>query len=488
MEQANNDAAENPPKDVRNKIIRLMLDNGDFRLELVTRSVYWFTQFYFGPRFEHETAEFHREIFGVLQQPRDDTFVLAAGRGLGKSTTAGLCYVLWSVLSGRKHFVVLMSATQRQSDQSLRNVRDELETNALLMEDFGPFQDDKDQWGRPGLVLKKFDSKIMAASMEQTIRGMRHRHYRPDLFVLDDIEDSSSVKSADSRNRLLEWYRRDIVPAGSENTRIVVLGGILHENSFVSEMKKLIGKKEIDGVYRQYSFLKESGEAMWPERYVDKEAVERLKRKVGNDIAWRQEYLLQIVSAEDRVIPHEWLEGQDYAELPGREYLARTIISVDPASSKKKSADFTAIVVLGEYHVGDRRKICIHPHPINERLSGMEIEENITALYGLHSRQGYVEVVVETTSQNYLTERLASRGINTVELRPGGDKRERLRMAGAPVQAKMVFFHETGCEELKRQILGFAHEPHEDLVDAFSQGINHIMAGLFDPYPEVYAA
>jgi predicted phage terminase large subunit-like protein len=162
------------------------------------------------------------------------------------------------------------------------------------------------------------------------------------------------------------------------------------------------------------------------------------------------------------------------------------VISVDPASSKKKHADCTAIIVFGEYHVEGKRKIYIYPNPVNQKLSGMEIEEKIVALYNLCGKLGPTEILIETTSQNYLTERLVKQhGMKAREYRPKGDKRERLLMAGAAVQAKLIFFPKDKCEELKAQLIGFGYERFDDLVDSFSQGVNEIITDPFDPYPKV---
>lgn len=467
------------------EIVQRMIDDRDFRYWLCRDSLYWFSIYYFWKPSFAGTPNFHREILHDLENLKEETYLIAAGRGMGKSTLANLYYVLWRILCREEKFVVLLSRTQRQADQLLENVRDELEDNDRILDDFGPINKVNDQWGRAGLEIGNYDAKIIAGSMEQSLRGMKHRHHRPRLFVLDDIEDSASVKSAEAREKLLDWYHRDVVPAGDEYTRIVILGGILHPNSFVSFIKKAILDKKLPGLYREYPFLDEQGRCLWPERYPDQEAIDKLRLKAGSDIAWRQEYLLQVVSAEDQVIRYEWLEGQDYEELPDHKHLARILISVDPASSKKKSADQTAIIVFGEYHFDEKRQIYIYPNPINERLSGMEIEEKIIALYNLYGKQGPTRVLVETTSQNYLTERLRNKGVSVSEYRPRGDKGERLLMAGAAVQAKMVFFPKNSCEDLKAQLIGFSYERFDDLVDSFSQGVNEIMIEAYDPYPKV---
>ena len=284
------------------------------------------------------------------------------------------------------------------------------------------------------------------------------------------------MKSAEAREKLLEWYQRDIVPAGDEYTRIVILGGILHPNSFVSFIKGLILERKLPGIYREYPFLDKDDKCLWSERYPDQKSIDLLRLKIGSDIAWRQEYLLQVVSAENQVIPHEWLEGQDYDEMPDSKYFCRTVISVDPASSKNEEADPTAIVVISEFIRGDKREFYIHPNPVNERLSFHEIKEKVKELYRFHGQRGAVQVLVESVAaQQYLSQELSREGIYVKACPVRGDKHARLLMAAAPIQAKMVYFPRKGCELLKQQLIGFGYEPKDDLADAYSQGINELM-------------
>ncbi len=466
---------ENLPKDQREEIIRRMVEDPVFRRAICEGSLYWFSQYYFHKEGNARTPDFHREILNDLQNLVDETYVIAAARGMGKSTLANLIYALWRILCKDEKFVIILSATQRQSDVLLENVRDELEDNDHITEDFGPVKRSTDQWGRAGLEVGNYDAKIIAGSVEQSIRSLKHRQYRPGLFILDDVEDATSVKSSDAREKLLERYVRDIVPAGSEDTKIVILGGILHQNSFVAHMKKLILEKKVRGLYREYPFFK-NGACIWPERFPDQEAIDRLRLKSGSEIAWRQEYLLEVISTEDAVIKPEWLEGQDYDDMPDDADLRRILISVDPAVSEDDKAAFTAIVIFYEYVIKGKTKLYIAAHPVNERLSFHDINERIKNLYRVHAARGPVEVVVEgIAAQQYITQELGRDGIYARPVTVKGDKRERLAMAGAAVQAKLVYFHRTGCEALKEQLIGFGYELYKDLADAFSQGINELL-------------
>lgn len=463
---------EQLPKDQREEIIRRMVEDPVFRRGLCESSIYWFAQYYFHRPEHTETPEFHREILQDLQNLKDETYVLAAGRGMGKSTLANLIYALWRVLCKNEKFVIIMSGVQRQSDQLLENVRDELEENERIIEDFGPVKRSTDQWGRAGLEIGNYDAKIMAGSVDQPIRSIKYRQYRPGTLILDDIEDSVTVKSPENRAKLLERYERDIVPAGYEDTKVVILGGILDRNSFVAHMKKMIQEKKIRGLYREYPLIGKDGKCLWPERYPDEEAINKLRQKTGNDIAFRQEYLLEVISTDDQVIHQEWLEGQDYDEFPDFNDLRRILISVDPAVSDDDRAAYTAIVVFYEFTVSGRQKLYVAANPVNERLTFHEMQERIKNLYFIHASRGPVKVVVEgVAAQQYISQELGRNGIRVEACAVKGDKKERLAMAGGAIQAKLVYFHRAGCETLKTQLVEFDYSSFKDLADAFSQGV-----------------
>lgn len=71
----------------------------------------------------------------------------------------------------------------------------------VLKADIGPFEEVSDEWGADSIVISNYGARIMAVSTEQSIRGIRHGQYRPDLVICDDIEDLNSVKTRDGRER-----------------------------------------------------------------------------------------------------------------------------------------------------------------------------------------------------------------------------------------------------------------------------------------------
>ena len=69
----------------------------------------------------------------------------------------------------------------------LKNLRTELENNHLLRHDLGPFREEEDEWRNTSLVISNYEARIMAVSVDQSVRGIRHKQHRPDLIICDDI-------------------------------------------------------------------------------------------------------------------------------------------------------------------------------------------------------------------------------------------------------------------------------------------------------------
>jgi hypothetical protein len=195
----------------------------------------------------------------------------------------------------------------------MMNLRRELESNAVLKNDLGPFREESDEWGSSSLVFSNSNARITAGSSEQSIRGLRHNQHRPDLIICDDVEDIASTKTREGRNKTYQWLTSEVIPAGDRNTRLVVIGNLLHEDSLLMRIKEDVEKERISGIFKAYPLI-ENGKILWPGKYPSMEDIEKEKKKAGNEFAWQREYLLNIVPAEDQAIHLQWFHF--YNELP----------------------------------------------------------------------------------------------------------------------------------------------------------------------------
>ncbi|MFH1990239.1 MAG: hypothetical protein ABIJ19_00010 [Patescibacteria group bacterium] len=448
-----------------------MAKDQSFRIALAKKSHFWFFHFYFSHYVTFPTADFQREIFKITEDENNGMAVIVAFRGSSKSTICNLSFTLWSILGKmQKKYVIILGLTQRQARQHLINIKKELEQNALLKSDLGPFKEETDEWGGYSLVIPKYEARISAASTEQGIRGSRHLQYRPDIIIADDIEDLQSVRTQEGRDKTYQWFKGDILPAGSSDLKVIVIGNLLHEDSLIKRLQEEIEEEKLKGIYREFPLIEEKFGILWPGKYPDMESVEAERQKLSDESAWQREFLLKIIPAEDQVIKREWIQYYKNDEFPSFKFdkYSWTKIGIDLAISEKSSADYTAMVIgslFGRY--GDI-KLYIHPFPVNERL---DFPATVTKAKELADTAGpkRCELLIEEVAyQKALTQQLRrdwyfAKGVGV----NGMDKRTRLSLVSQFIKDGKILFPRKGAEKLIEQIVGFGAEKHDDLMDAF---------------------
>ena len=451
----------------KNKIIKKMLESSAFRREMTQRSLFYFFYCYFSEYVKTAVAPFHKDMFAVLQKHHPVT-IIAGFRGSAKSTIATISLPIWSMLTGRKKYVLIIGQTRPRADKNLLDIKYQLERNRMLVNDLGPIKEEPTPWGMSGLTLNTINARIESLSVDQPVRGVLFRGNRPDLIILDDVEDIQSVKTKEGRQKLYEWFTGELLPARGDNPQIVLVGNVLHNDSLVSRLIQQIDSGERAGVYRKYPLIGEDGEPLWKAKYPTEESIEQLRKETGDKVAFEREYMLNIISTDEQVIHLEWI--QSYTKMP-RVGLRSIAIGIDLAVSEKTSADCTAMVVGHIYGHGKNMKIYIQPNPINERITFPVQIEYIKSLVATqkqkHSRVklyiedvGYQRALIQVFESNkYDVEGVSVRG---------SDKTTRLRLTTSLLEEGRILFPEQGCEELIEQLIGFGKEKHDDLSDAFA--------------------
>jgi len=453
------------------EIVEVMMKDKRVRLAILKKSHKCFFRYYFSPEYtEYETAPFHEEIFQMTQDADIRMAVVLGFRGCGKSTLLGLSFPIWAILGEQKiKYVLIISKTQHKAQMMLQMLKYIFETNEKLKKDLGPFSEERNGWNLTSLYIPKYRAKITAASTEQSIRSYRHMQHRPQLIICDDLEDLESVKTAEGRDKVYSWMTGDLIPAGNKNTRIFVIGSLLHNDCLIRRFQKEIYEHKRDGTYLEVPFLDENRKPAWKSKFPNEESVTMEKKRIGNEIAWMREYMLKVVPEEGQIVKLEWLKYYDVfpeeSILPYR----YTIIGIDPAVSTKDSAHFTAMVAISVYGYGQNFKLFVHPNPINDRLSFEAIKNRAKFLSQNLGRGSLGQVIVENfAAQDYLVQDLKTANLPAQGFKGQGDKRERLIAGASLLEQGRVYFPRQGAEKLIEQLLGFGSEKYDDLVDALS--------------------
>lgn len=449
---------------------RIKNDRGVRRI-LAKRSHYWFFSIYLNHYIQYQFAPFHHEMFYISESLDIQLATLVAFRGSGKSTIMTLSYPIWSVIGGQnKKFVLIVSQTQNQARLHLANIRRELEDNNLLKADIGPFKEVNDEWGVNSIVISNYNARISAVSTEQSIRGIRHGQYRPDLIICDDIEDLQSVKTRDGRERTFSWFNGEIAPVGDKTTKIIVVGNLLHEDSLIMKLKKLIDLERLNGKFYAFPLLNDNENIMWPGKYPSKEDIEILRKSIASESAYFREYLLKIISDEDRVVHHDWIHYYENIPSELEKNLRYIATGIDLAIKEKESSDYTAMVSVKVFGHGENLMIYILPYPINKRMDFPTTVDTAISLSRSLGGGYYTKLFAEDVGyQGSFVDQLVALNVPAEGVTvTGQDKRSRLALITHLIQQGKVLFPKKGAEELIEQLTGFGIEKHDDLADALS--------------------
>lgn len=203
----------------------------------------FFNRTYFPHYFSKPCSRLHKYfaerypamINRAVETGEGDKEANAAPRGNAKSTTGTFGLPLWCAAFRKRRYPLIVSETRSQGETFLSFIKLELETNERLQQDFPELCGEGPVW-RADQIITRNGVKVQAAGAGQKLRGLRHGNCRPDLVIVDDLENDESVESPDQRKKLEAWFFKALMKIGQPDTVFIVVGTILHYDSLLSRL------------------------------------------------------------------------------------------------------------------------------------------------------------------------------------------------------------------------------------------------------------
>jgi predicted phage terminase large subunit-like protein len=200
---------------------RLFLANADFQ---------FFCRFYLAHHFYRPLTAMHKEVCGDLEHLIDDPDVqkeaIAIFRGGGKTTIVSNAFPLWCLLFKKRRYIIIVQNSFEQAKRQLGTIKDELDFNERIKEDFG--NEHGDTWAEAEIITNSH-VLVQVIGAGSQIRGRKFGNARPDLIILDDMEDLESVQSEAQRSKQWQNLTQSIMPAGDpDRTKLLIVGNYLH--------------------------------------------------------------------------------------------------------------------------------------------------------------------------------------------------------------------------------------------------------------------
>lgn len=308
------------------------------RKEKGRQDLIWFGRYYLPEHFSAEPAGFHHELAEIVKtRPRGAP---AAPREHAKSTVMSLALPLQVICNRLRRFIVLIRDADDVAAAAVDEIRDELETNERIREDYGNLVGDR-KWAEDEFVTKNGVKVVGVGRGKRGLRGMRFGPFRPGLMILDDVEDEESTESKAQRKKTRTWFLRTVSNAVGPGGQIIVLGTILHPESLLAWLHKSRADVYYTKIWRAID--EKTGKLLWPAVW-PKDRLDAKKHEIGSR-AFEQEFQNNPGSEEDRIFDPAWWGYFDDSDV---EDLVFTIVgAIDPAIGQKKRNDETAATIWG---------------------------------------------------------------------------------------------------------------------------------------------
>lgn len=200
----------------------------------------YFVQNYF-PHYTQspDTSQLHDYLFATLPEllssPESEHCATGAPRGEGKSTLVTRLFTLYCLLTNQKRYIVLIMESLGQAYNMLEAIKAELETNPRIKMDFPDAFGIGTTWQAEQIICRN-SVKVQIAGSGKRLRGLVFGAYRPDLIILDDLENDEQVRSPEQRDKLHSWLTKTVLPLGAVGDKcdVIYIGTILHYDSVLA--------------------------------------------------------------------------------------------------------------------------------------------------------------------------------------------------------------------------------------------------------------
>jgi len=306
----------------------------------------FFIQFFLNEELTLPVPQFHIDIFKLMTSTNVDALCVAIPRDHAKTTLAKLA-TIWYFLFTEFRFIIYVSNTFNIARDAVNDIVSFLESENFVAV-FGPINW-KDEFAErrvgDGVYRFRLNGKICilrALGAKQQVRGVNVNNQRPQLAIVDDLEDNDNTATEDLQIKLKRWFYGPFKKCLDKfKNKIIHIGNLIGNKTLLMDHIK----SEF-WFSRLYGCLLSNGQPLWPEAW----SVEKLKRdyieykKAGMADVWYAEMMNMPISAGRGLITADQIE-YTAKMLPGE--IQMGFITLDLAISKKTWAHETAIVVHG---------------------------------------------------------------------------------------------------------------------------------------------
>lgn len=438
-------------------------------VQLTAKSIEGFTKSFLLKKYNKPTPipNFHREMWELCASDAK-RIAICAPRNHAKSTAITHAFTLASALFRNARYILIVSDTETQASNFLMDIKTELLENADLQDMFAVKRLIKDSV--TDIIVEMYDGwkfRITAQGAEQKVRGKKWGNQRPDLVIVDDLENDEMVESQERREKLRNWFFKALIPSLADDGRVIMVGTILHLDALLYRL--LSNKSWKTLFFKAHKSFDDFSELLWPEKWPETRLREERDEKINEGMpeVYSQEYLNNPLDQSEAYFKREDMlpmEEEDF--LVNKEMYA----GIDFAISDADKSAYTAIVVGG---IGPGNIL----HIVHVARFRGDADDIISQMLAIQQRYDIVQWKAEEGQISKaigpaLYRAMSEKGVylNIEPGIPGKDKRSRARSIQARLRAGAVKFYKktSWYPFFEEELLSFPKGAYKDQVDAIA--------------------
>lgn len=428
---------------------------------------------------KEKLGTFHKELCHFVTDNIHKKKLILIPRGHLKSTLVTIGYSVQQIAKNPNIRILILNATWQMAVDFVTEIKNHLTKNEYLKELYGDLANNPTEWSQDRITLQRTDQNIKgptvwASGIESNLVGSH-----PDLIIMDDLMTRDNTNTREAIEKIILRYKDalDLLEPGGQ---LIVIGTRWVESDLYSWfMDKDLGIRQsydimIKRAYTGDLITGEGFDSLWPAKFTLKELQDRQREKGWYEFS--AQYLNDPVPEEDADFKREWFQYYNYEEVRGQN--VKTIMSIDPAISLEKDADYTAITVwsidqFGNIFNRDLQRGHWKPSSI--------IEAIFTMYESWHPDMILLETVAYQKALAYsLREEMQARKrfLPIVEIKQHDKSKDQRIRSLQPLYAAKKVFHRKELSlnpYLEEELLKFPRARHDDIIDSLSMALDYLI-------------
>lgn len=416
-----------------------------------------------------------------LDVPKKYRDVYIAPRDAGKTTWLYGVLPLWAAAHRHYTFIAAFSDSGAQAEQHLASFRNELENNTLLQIDHPSLCTPKRRDGgvpvanNANQIYQRNEFTFIAKGIDSGALGMKVDTRRPQLIILDDIERGEGTYTPYQAEMRLKTVLDTVLPMNIF-ARIIIVGTVTMNGSIIHQMvKKAIEPSEDDPSWIEEENFKihyhapiiseDDGRerSMWPTRW----PLDFLK-SIQHTRSYKKNFENLPVSTDT-----EYWDDDDFQY--GDLHTSKTGLFIDPATTSKKSSDFTGLAVVGMSPPTEsfRLRRCLLKWAKAVKLPPDKLRDLVIQTLNDFPEIGVVVVEVNQGGDLWYTA-LHNLPVKLKVITVSEPKDQRASRLLSQYERNRVM-HLKRFPNVENQMISYPNSVNDDLIDAVGMGVTYYL-------------